>query len=117
MHSAIADRDTVPTEVTDAIRAETPIGDAKLQALNLVVTTMVDARGRPCEDDLATFLAAGYSEAQVLEVILAIAVKTISSYTNHVFDTPLDKVFAGRAWEAASGDRAPGRVTRVETNP
>ena len=38
----------------------------------------------------------------MLEVILAIAVKTISSYTNHGFDTPLDKVFAGRAWEAAS---------------
>ena len=47
VHSAIADRDTVPTEVTDAIRAGTPIGDAKLQALNLVVTTMVDARVRP----------------------------------------------------------------------
>ena len=96
MHSAIADRNKVPTEVTDAILAGTPIGDAKLQALNLVVTTTVDARGRPCEDDLAAFLAAGYSEAQVLGVTLAIAVK-ISNYTNHVFDTPLDKVFAGRS--------------------
>ena len=98
VHSAIADRNKVPTEVTDAIRAGTPIGDATLQALNLFVTTMVDTRGRPSDDDLTAFLAAGYTETQVLEIILAIAVKTISNYTNHVFDTPLDAVFTQRAW-------------------
>jgi uncharacterized peroxidase-related enzyme len=102
VHSAIADRNKVPTEVTDAIRAGTPIGDQTLQALNVFVTVMTDTRGRASDGDLTAFLAAGYSEAHVLEIILAIAVKTISNYTNHVFDTPLDKVFAGRAWEAPS---------------
>ncbi|MHB1063977.1 MAG: carboxymuconolactone decarboxylase family protein [Georgenia sp.] len=99
VHSAIADRNTVPTEVTDAIRTGDPIGDPRLQALNAFVTVMTDTRGRPSDGDLAAFLAAGYSEVQVLEIILAIAVKTISNYTNHVFDTPLDAVFARRAWD------------------
>ena len=98
VHSAIADRNKVPTEVTDAIRAGEPIGDAKLQALNHFTTNMVASRGRPAEEELEAFLAAGYVERQVLEIILAIAVKTISNYSNHLFDTPLDEAFAHRAW-------------------
>lgn len=35
-----------------------------------------------------------YSQQQALQVVLAIAVKTISNYTNHLFDTPVDAAFA-----------------------
>ena len=87
-------------EVTDAVRAGEPIGDARLQALNLFTTSMVATRGRPPEEELEAFLAVGYTENQVLEIILAIAVKTLSNYSNHVLDTPLDKAFARRAWTA-----------------
>jgi alkylhydroperoxidase family enzyme len=59
---------------------------------------MVQTRGRPSEQDVADFLAAGYSEPQVLEIILAIAVKTLSNYTNHLFGTPVDAAFAARIW-------------------
>ena len=97
-HSAIADQNKVPTEVTDAVRAGEPIGDAKLQALNHFTTSMVATGGRPAEEELEAFLAAGYAERQVLEIILAIAVKTLSNYSNHLFDTPLDEAFAYRAW-------------------
>ena len=97
-HSALADRNKVPTEVTDAVRAGEPIGDAKLQALNSFTTTMVATRGRPDKDELKAFLVAGYTETQVLEIILAIAVKTLSNYSNHLLDTPLDEAFAHRAW-------------------
>jgi len=98
VHSAIADRSKVPTEVTDAIRAGEPIGDTKLQALNHFTTNMVATRGRPAQEELSAFVAAGYTERQVLEIILAIAVKTISNYSNHLFDTPLDEAFTKRAW-------------------
>ena len=98
VHSAIADQSKVPTEVTDAVRAGEPIGDARLQALNLFTTSMVATRGRPPEEELEAFLAVGYTERQVLEIILAIAVKTLSNYSNHLFDTPLDKAFTHRAW-------------------
>jgi alkylhydroperoxidase family enzyme len=100
-HSAIADGNKVPTEVTDAVRAGEPIGDARLQALNVFTTTMVATRGRPSDVELKEFLAVGYTENQVLEIILAIAVKTLSNYSNHLFDTPLDKAFARRAWSPA----------------
>lgn len=53
----------------------------------------------PCCQDLQLFLTAGFSERQVLETILAIAVKTISNYSNHVFHTEVDPVFAAYRWE------------------
>jgi AhpD family alkylhydroperoxidase len=101
VHSVVADRNNVPVEVTDAIRLGQPIPDPKLEALNKFTTTMLITRGRPSADDLEQFLTAGYTELFVLEIILAIAVKTISNYTNHLFDTPLDEVFSHRIWAPA----------------
>ena len=51
--------------------------------------------------ELATFLAAGYSERHALELVLAIAVKTISNYSNHLFHTQIDPVFASYGWDSA----------------
>jgi uncharacterized peroxidase-related enzyme len=98
-HSFIADRMSgVPQAVTDAIRDGEPIPDARLAALHDFTRTMVAKRGLPDSSDVDAFLAAGYSERQILEVVLAIAVKTLSNYTNHLFHTPVDEVFACRAW-------------------
>ena len=45
--------------------------------------------------------SAGYSEAQVLYLILAIAVKkAMSNHSNHLFDTPVDGIFKAREWNA-----------------
>jgi alkylhydroperoxidase family enzyme len=88
----------VPREVTDAIREDRRIPDPKLAALSAFTRAMVQTRGRPSRQDVADFLAVGYSERQVLEIILAIAVKTLSNYTNHLFGTPVDPAFAARVW-------------------
>lgn len=99
-HSFIADKMSgVPQAVTDAIRDGAPIADAKLAALHDFARLMVRQRGLPTRADAAAFLAAGYSEKQILEIVLAIAVKTLSNYANHVFHTPVDAAFAGRTWE------------------
>ncbi|GMU35603.1 MAG: hypothetical protein AMXMBFR20_34740 [Planctomycetia bacterium] len=45
-----------------------------------------------------TFLAAGFTLAHVLEVIVITAIKTISNDTTHLARTPLDNVFASRTW-------------------
>lgn len=98
-HSMIAEKvSKTPQSAIDAIRSDQPIPDAKLQALSTFTRTMVSSRGAPTPDALAAFKEAGYTERQVLEIILAIAVKTISNYSNHVFDTAVDERFAGHAW-------------------
>lgn len=59
---------------------------------------MVASRGLPSREAVAQFLAAGYEERLILEIILAIAVKTLSNYANHVFHTALDPMFESRRW-------------------
>lgn len=98
-HSVVADAHSrVPREVTDAIRGGKVIPDAKLEALSVFTRIMVYSRGRPDQADVDRFLAAAYAEAHILQIILAIGVKTLSNYTNHVCRTPLDAAFAGREW-------------------
>ena len=60
---------------------------------------MRSTRGLPSSADVRAFLSAGYNEPQILEVVLAIAVKTLSNYSNHVFETPVDAVFKAREWK------------------
>lgn len=100
-HSFVADKmSKVPVEITDAIRDGKSIADTKLAALAAITAKMVASRGRPNDADVSAFLAAGYSERNILGIILAIGVKTFSNYTNHVFHTPVDSAFASRRWEA-----------------
>ncbi|KAG0754110.1 hypothetical protein G6F22_021159 [Rhizopus arrhizus] len=74
----------VPPQALQAIREGTPMDDPKLHALTAFVKDMVQTRGNPSQASLQTFTDAGYSEQQALQVVLAIAVKTISNYTNHL---------------------------------
>ena len=50
------------------------------------------------EAEVDAFIDAGFTKAQVLEVVLAAAVKTISNYTNHIADVPLDAAFEVNRW-------------------
>jgi len=81
-----------------AVRDGRPILDSKLAALSDFAVKVVEKRGHLSRDDINDFLTAGYSEAQILEVLLAVATKTISNYMNHIADTPLDDAFAAAAW-------------------
>ena len=106
-HSMIADKASgVPEAVTEAIRAGKPIADEKLAALAGFTRRMVNTGGKPANADVRAFLNAGYSERHILEIILAIAVKTLSNYSNHVFHTPVDEVFAAYKWSPADARAA-----------
>jgi len=94
-HSMIADKKSgVPADVLQAIRAGTPIPDTRLAALHALTTEMVKTQGRPAAAAVQAFLAAGFTERDVLYLVLAIAVKTLSNYSNHAFATQVDPVFA-----------------------
>lgn len=98
-HSFLADKMSgVPESVTNAIRDGAPIPDTKLAVLHDFTRAMIVKRGLPSEAEVNAFLAAGYNERLILEIVLAIAVKTLSNYANHLFHTPVDTVFAGRTW-------------------
>lgn len=98
-HSTIAAMHKVPEDVIAALRANSSIPDPRLEALRQFTATLVGKRGHAGDQEVQDFLAAGFTRAQVLEVVLGIAMKTLSNYANHLIDTPVDAAFAPRAWE------------------
>lgn len=98
-HTGIAKMMKVSDEITDALRNETPLADAKLEALRKFTVQMVRARGNVSDDQIQEFFAAGYSHRAVLDVILGLAQKTMSNYVNHVAQTPVDEPFLPLKWE------------------
>lgn len=102
-HTAGAKQTATPDAIIDAIRAGRPIPEPKLEILRNFTREVVDKRGLMSETDVRSFLDAGYNPRQVLEVILGVAMKTLSNYTNHIARTPLDPVFRTFEWEGKLG--------------
>jgi uncharacterized peroxidase-related enzyme len=97
-HSAIAKGVLhTPAEVVSAIRNNTPVPDAKLNALVTLVKELVRERGYATDRTIQNFLAAGYKKDQVMELLLGIAMKTISNYLDHISPAPIDQAFVAES--------------------
>lgn len=93
-HSMIADKMSgVPKEVLQAIRERKTIPDAKLAILYATTVEMARSHGQPSLEAVNAFLNAGYQERDLLYIVLAIAVKTLSNFSNHAFATSVDERF------------------------
>ena len=87
-----------PNEI-EALRQGAELEDPKLESLRQFTKALILNRGKIAEVELKAFFAAGYSAQQALEVILGIAVKTMSNYTNSIAGTPLDKAVEKLRWK------------------
>ena len=87
----------MPAEVVAAIRNNKPVPDTKLNALVTLVKEIVRERGYAKEKTIEGFIAAGYKKEQVMELLLGIALKTISNYLDHISPAPLDQAFAAES--------------------
>lgn len=97
-HSTISGMTGVPDDVVESLRSGTAIADPKLNTLAEFSRAVVQNRGLVDDSVTAGFLAAGYTNENILEVITCVAQKTISNYTNHFAHTPSDDAFAAKAW-------------------
>jgi len=105
-HSAVAAMVGLPQEVLHALREGGDLPDPKLNALALFTRGVVRGRGHVEAAGVRGFLDAGFSRRQLLEVLVAVTLKTLSNYTNHLAETPLDGEFSAQAW-------APGATAGV----
>jgi uncharacterized peroxidase-related enzyme len=97
-HSAIAKGALhTPEEVIAAIRNNTPVPDAKLNALIALVKEIVRQRGYASDETIQRFIAAGYRKEQIMELLIGIALKTISNYLDHISPAPIDQAFAAES--------------------
>ncbi|AXT50887.1 carboxymuconolactone decarboxylase family protein [Aquimarina sp. BL5] len=97
-HTAIANMMKVDPVLSEALRNGEAMPNEKLQALKDTTLSIVRNRGRISDTELEAFYAAGYGERQVLDIILGIAQKTMSNYTNHIANTPVDEPFQKFTW-------------------
>ncbi|RDH82677.1 MAG: carboxymuconolactone decarboxylase [endosymbiont of Galathealinum brachiosum] len=98
-HTAIAGMQKVDANVVQSLRDNQPISDSKLEALRQFTWLLVDKRGWASEEEIETFLKAGYEPVHVLDILVGVAQKTLSNFTNHLAKTPLDDAFAEVAWK------------------
>jgi alkylhydroperoxidase family enzyme len=83
-----------PEEIVFAVQHNIPVPEAKSNAVVTIVKELVRGRGYAREDTIQNFIAAGYRREQVMELLVGIALKTISNYLDHLSPVPVDQGFA-----------------------
>lgn len=107
-HTAIAKNMNASEGVNEALRDGTPLPNERLEALRDFTLKVTRQRGDVSQADIDAFLAAGFTQRQIQEVILGLSQKVMSNYLNHIAQTPLDEPFRAFEWEkpeAASGSQ------------
>ncbi len=101
-HTGIAKGMGVSDDISDALREERPLPNARLEALRTFTLNVIRNRGNVDDNAVQAFLDAGFTKQQILEVILGVSQKVMSNYTNHLANTPVDTPFQKFAWQKAA---------------
>ncbi|MFZ5930404.1 MAG: carboxymuconolactone decarboxylase family protein [Pseudomonadota bacterium] len=103
VHTGLGRMANIDERTLKATIALEPLADSKLDALRDFTRKIVDERGMVKEQDIQSFLAAGYTKAQVFEVVMGVAMKTLTNYCNHLADAkPNDEFIAMAEGKAAA---------------
>jgi uncharacterized peroxidase-related enzyme len=89
-HTQLAKTTGLSPTVVRQIRAGQPTGDAKRDALVRLVGKLVKTSGTISDQDFSAIKAAGYTEQQLVDISLAIAVITFTNVFNRINNTELD---------------------------
>ena len=89
-HAMLSKMAGLPKDQVEALRDGQPLADPRLEALRTFTRAVLLERGRVDAPTFGAFISAGYTRAQALEVVLGLAIKVMSNYTNALADTPLD---------------------------
>ena len=99
-HSTLAKRmSKLDAALVDAVRRRAPLADTKLDTLVTFTRKIVEQRGVLADVEVTAFLDAGYTRAQVIEVLLGVGMKTFNNYVDHIAHTPLNDQFKAEAWQ------------------
>jgi uncharacterized peroxidase-related enzyme len=89
-HSLLGKLAGLNPEVLKQIRGSEPTGDAKRDALIRFVRKLAETSGTIGDDDFAAIKAAGYSDAQLVDISLAFATTVFTNVFNRINDTEID---------------------------
>jgi uncharacterized peroxidase-related enzyme len=89
-HSMLGNLAGLKPEALKQIRAGQPTGDAKRDALVRFVRNLVRTSGTISDKEFSAIKAAGYTDAQLVEISLAITVTVFTNVFNRINDTAID---------------------------
>jgi alkylhydroperoxidase family enzyme len=98
-HTTLALQQEIDSEETSAIREGRLPKDKRFAALSSLAKTLIEKRGHISEQELNSFISAGFTKEHVLEVIAIVAASTITNYTGTIANPPLEDVFQQHAWQ------------------
>jgi len=91
MHTARLGALAADPELIAALRAGTPLGDSRLEALRQFTLRVLATTGAVGDDELTAFVDAGFTARNALEVVLGIGAYTMSTLANRLVRAPLDE--------------------------
>ena len=97
-HTSFAKKQNVPDDIVAALRNGESLEDPRLEALAEFTRKLMRTTGNITQSDLIHFFDAGFTQANIMEVILGICVKVFSNYVSSATNIPLDDAFAPYAW-------------------
>ncbi len=89
-HSLLGKLAGLKPETLKQIRVGQSTGDPKRDALARFVRTLVKTSGEISDEEFSAIKAAGYTDAQLVDISLAIAVITFTNVFNRINDTTID---------------------------
>jgi alkylhydroperoxidase family enzyme len=98
-HTTLALQQGVSSEETGAIREQRLPTGKRFAALSTLAKALIEKRGHLNGQELDSFLAAGFTKEQVLEVIAIVAASTITNYAGTIADPPLEEPFRQYSWQ------------------
>ncbi len=81
----------LPEALVEALRGTQALSDPKLDALARFTLQVLEHRGQVPDAALDALRAAGYGEAQALDVVLGVSLATLCNYANNLARTPINQ--------------------------
>ncbi|CAM1341539.1 carboxymuconolactone decarboxylase family protein [Tenacibaculum amylolyticum] len=96
-HTAIGKMNGLTEEQTEENR-QGRSSDAKVEAGLAFAQSVTRNRGQVSTEEIEAAKAAGYSDSDILEIVLNVVSNTLTNYVNHIAETEIDfpKVEAGK---------------------
>ncbi len=94
IHAALALKLGADRALVKAVGTGRSVGDAKLAALRRFTEALTVGRGQISDNEVDSFLAAGYDRAAIVAVAFGVAVKTFANALAHLANTRVDAAFA-----------------------
>lgn len=93
-------------EVVNALRDNAEVPDARLDAVAKLTRAVIRSRGAIDDRELETFKAAGFTDANAVEVVLGVSLATLCNFTNNMGQPPLNPQYEPYAWSPSAAAAA-----------